>query len=163
MFLAQQQPPDPLQATVGLVVLLTIAVCFVLFVVIVIVLIVRRLGRTSPEPQPWQPYGPQVLEPQYTPDALPVGDTPGSARPSEQTIKRTTLAQIAARESEPKPPRATEVEGNPILPDTEVKVLCLNCNKRMRANGQQFAKQRRCPNCKASPFRFVIVPERLAT
>lgn len=96
MFLAQQQPPDPLQATVGLVVLLTIAVCFVLFVVIVIVLIVRRLGRTSPEPQPWQPYGPQVLEPQYTPDALPVGDTPGSAcEPTDSSSPSSAAAPTA--------------------------------------------------------------------
>ncbi|MBK8205524.1 MAG: hypothetical protein IPK87_01900 [Planctomycetes bacterium] len=162
MFLAQNQPGDPLQATVGLIVLLTIAVCFVLLVVIVVLVIVRRKRRARTDPEPLEA-APVHFEPQYTPDALPIGDTPGSARPSEQTIKRTTLAQIAAREAEPKPPRATEVDGNPILPDTEVKVLCLNCNKRMRANGQQFAKQRRCPNCKASPFRFVIVPERLAT
>ncbi len=163
MFLAQNQPADPLQATVGLAVLLAITVCVVLVVVIVILLIVRRIRRGGPQPQPGQAQAvAEYLEPQYTPDALPVGETPGSARPSEQTIKRTTLAQIAAREAEPKPPRATEVDGNPILPETEVKVLCLNCNKRMRAQGQQFAKQRRCPNCQAVPFRFVIVPERLA-
>ncbi|MBX3461447.1 MAG: hypothetical protein KF696_15990 [Planctomycetes bacterium] len=135
----------------------------------IVIFLVLRLRKREPamgDPNAWQ--GPaESAEPQFddhTPlhPELPVSDTPGSARPSEQTIKRMTVEQVTAMEAA-KGPRASDVDGNPILPDSVVKVLCLNCNKRMRADGAKFAKQRRCPNCKATPFRFVIVPERLAT
>lgn len=148
----------------GGIVCLTVGTAIVIFLVL-------RLRKREPamgDPNAW--HGPaESAEPQFDDDedatpltaALPVSDTPGSARPSEQTIKRMTVDQVKALEAA-KGPRASDVDGNPILPDGIVKVLCLNCNKRMRAEGAKFVKQRRCPNCKASPFRFVIVPERLA-
>lgn len=145
------------------------AVCLLLGTAIVIFLVLRLRKREPAmgDPEAWQ--GPaESTEPTFDDEAtplaasLPVSDTPGSARPSEQTIKRMTVEQVTAMEAD-KGPRASEVDGNPILPDGPVKVLCLNCNKRMRADGAKFAKQRRCPNCKAAPFRIVIVPERLAS
>lgn len=79
-----------------------------------------------------------------------------SGRASEQTLKRMTLEKLEESNSgAPKPPRAGEIPENPILPDEVVKVRCLACDKKMQAEGPKFMKQRRCPNCKAEPFRYV--------
>jgi hypothetical protein len=78
-----------------------------------------------------------------------------SSRASEQTLKRMTLDRLESASSEPKGPRASEIAENPILPDEVVKVRCLACDKKMQAEGPKFMKQRRCPNCKAAPFRYV--------
>jgi len=87
---------------------------------------------------------------------LPAADSDqGKPSPSEQTIKRMSVEQIKQVESAPKPPRAGEVAGNPILPEGEVKIRCLACDKKMKADSSKFLKQRRCPACKAEPFRYV--------
>ncbi len=59
----------------------------------------------------------------------------------------------------PPPPRGNEIPDNPLLPDEEVKIRCLACDKKMRAPGAKFSKQRRCPNCHATPFRYMIAPD----
>lgn len=78
-----------------------------------------------------------------------------SQRASEQTLKRMTLDQVESASQDNKGPRASEVPENPILPDGPCKVRCLECDKKMKADGAKFMRQRRCPNCKAAPFRFV--------
>ncbi|MCB9895041.1 MAG: hypothetical protein H6839_11375 [Planctomycetes bacterium] len=100
-----------------------------------------------------------VLEPAPTPRravTIPSGES-DSARASEQALKRVNLAQLESAASEPKPPRASEIPENPLLPDEVVKIRCLACDKKMKAEGPKFARQRRCPNCKAEPFRYSIV------
>lgn len=85
---------------------------------------------------------------------LPASDSddgPGGA--SQQTLKRMSLEQVEQKAE--KGPRAGEVPGNPILPDEVVKIRCLACDKKMKAEGSKFMKQRRCPACKAEPFRYV--------
>lgn len=87
--------------------------------------------------------------------SIPAADS-DSGRASEQTLKRMTLEKLEESNSgAPKPPRAGEIPENPILPDEVVKVRCLACDKKMQAEGPKFMKQRRCPNCKAEPFRYV--------
>jgi hypothetical protein len=81
-------------------------------------------------------------------------DGSGGHRASEQTLKRVTADQIEA-DAKLKPPRASEVAGNPILPEGEVKIRCVACSKKMKASGPKFAKQRRCPFCKIEPFRYI--------
>ena len=88
---------------------------------------------------------------------LPAADSDDTPRPSEQTLKRMSAAQLE-QATAPKPPRASEFPENPILPDEIVKIRCLACDKKMKAEGPKFMKQRRCPACKAEPFRYVIVP-----
>jgi len=78
-----------------------------------------------------------------------------SQRASEQTLKRMTMEDIESASSVEKPPRAGEIPENPILPDGPCKVRCLACDKKMKADGARFMRQRRCPNCKAAPFRYV--------
>jgi len=56
---------------------------------------------------------------------------------------------------------ATRVAENPTLPDGEVKVRCLACNKKLKAPGMRFMRSLCCPNCKAKPFRFQIVEDDL--
>jgi hypothetical protein len=96
-------------------------------------------------------------EPESTPRravTLPAADSdegPGGA--SQQTLKRMSLDQVEQKAE--KGPRASEVPGNPILPDEVVKIRCLACDKKMKAEGSKFMKQRRCPACKAEPFRYV--------
>ncbi|MCB9932103.1 MAG: hypothetical protein H6841_01635 [Planctomycetes bacterium] len=96
-------------------------------------------------------------EPEPTPRravTLPAADSddgPGGA--SQQTLKRMSLEEVEQKAA--KGPRAGEVPGNPILPDEVVKIRCLACDKKMKAEGSKFMKQRRCPACKAEPFRYV--------
>jgi phage FluMu protein Com len=90
---------------------------------------------------------------------LPAADSDDSARPSEQTLKRMSAAQIEEVASTPKPPRASEIPENPILPDEIVKIRCKDCDKKMKAEGAKFMKQRRCPACKAEPFRYAIIEQ----
>jgi hypothetical protein len=85
--------------------------------------------------------------------SLPANESDGQ-RASEQTLKRVSAAKLAEAAKE-EGPRADEVAGNPILPDGEVKIRCLACDKKMKADASKFRKQRRCPACKAEPFRFV--------
>ena len=66
-----------------------------------------------------------------------------------------TMEDIESASSVEKPPRAGEIPENPILPDGPCKVRCLACDKKMKADGARFMRQRRCPNCKAAPFRYV--------
>ena len=87
--------------------------------------------------------------------SVPVHETDRSGRQSEETLKRVTAQQIEA-DARLKPLRASEVASNPILPEGEVKIRCIGCGKKMKASGPKFAKQRRCPFCKAEPFRYVI-------
>jgi hypothetical protein len=87
--------------------------------------------------------------------SIPNADSDVS-RASEQTLKRMSLEKLEQTATENKAPRASEVDGNPILPDGLVKIRCLDCYKKMQADGAKFAKQRRCPACKAAPFRFKI-------
>jgi hypothetical protein len=106
--------------------------------------------------------GPQDIAPAAANDSagprravrLPAHESDGTGRASEETIKRMTAAQIEA-DAKLKGPRADEVPGNPILPDGEVKIRCLGCDKKMKADASKFRKQRRCPACKAEPFRYV--------
>ncbi|MBZ0135715.1 MAG: hypothetical protein K8I27_05030 [Planctomycetes bacterium] len=87
--------------------------------------------------------------------SIPAADS-DSGRASEQTLKRMTLEKLEESNSgAPKPPRAGEIPENPILPDEVVKIRCLACDKKMKAEGPKFARQRRCPACKAEPFRYV--------
>lgn len=87
--------------------------------------------------------------------SIPAADS-DSERASEQTLKRMTLEKLEESDSgAPKPPRASEIPENPILPDEVVKIRCLACDKKMKAEGSKFARQRRCPACKAEPFRYV--------
>lgn len=86
---------------------------------------------------------------------IPAADS-DSNRASEQTLKRMSIEKLEQAAGENKGPRANEVPENPLLPEEVVKIRCLNCDKKMKAEGAKFAKQRRCPNCKAAPFRFKI-------
>src|SRR5690606_30692873 len=88
--------------------------------------------------------------------SLPAAESDRSS-PSEQTIKRMSVEQITGVENKPKPPRASEIPENPILPDEEVKIRCVDCDRKMKAEGPKFMKQRRCPSCKAEPFRYKII------
>jgi Zn finger protein HypA/HybF involved in hydrogenase expression len=56
---------------------------------------------------------------------------------------------------------ATRVPENPTLPDTEVKIRCLACNKKLKAPGVRFMRSVCCPNCKAKPFRFELIEDDL--
>ena len=99
----------------------------------------------------------EPVVPEHTPRravSIPSADS-DSGRASEQTLKRMTLEKLESSSSAPKPPRASEIPENPILPDEVCKVRCLACDKKMQAEGAKFMKQRRCPNCKAEPFRYV--------
>jgi hypothetical protein len=87
--------------------------------------------------------------------SVPAHESDRSGRQSEETLKRVTAQQIEA-DAKLKPPRASDVASNPILPEGEVKIRCIGCSKKMKASGPKFAKQRRCPFCKAEPFRYVI-------
>lgn len=85
---------------------------------------------------------------------VPANDSDeGPGRASQQTLKRMSMDEV--EQSSSKGPRAGELPENPILPDEVIKIRCLNCDKKMQAEGPKFAKQRRCPNCKAAPFRYV--------
>jgi hypothetical protein len=85
---------------------------------------------------------------------IPAADSDeGPGRASQQTLKRMSMEEV--EQSSAKGPRAGELPENPILPDEVVKIRCLACDKKMQAEGPKFAKQRRCPNCKAAPFRYV--------
>ncbi|MEZ5992789.1 MAG: hypothetical protein R3E76_10605 [Planctomycetota bacterium] len=86
--------------------------------------------------------------------SLPVAES-DSQRASEQTLKRMTIEQVESASQASKAPRASEIPENPILDDGPCKVRCLACDKKMLSDGAKFMKQRRCPNCKAAPFRYV--------
>lgn len=103
------------------------------------------------------PYGDDIgpdPEPEPTdPDSEAGAPTEIDEPPSDRSEK------IIWPEGQPMPPRAGDIPENPRLPDDIVKVRCLACEKKMRAHGLKFSRQRRCPNCHASPFRYLIVLE----
>jgi hypothetical protein len=107
--------------------------------------------------RPRTPYGDDVdvdgePEPAELDDAA---DTPTEIDepPSDRTER------VIWPQGQPLPPRAGEIPENPPLPQDMVKIRCLSCHKKMRAPGIKFSLQRRCPNCHASPFRYLIVLE----
>lgn len=130
-----------------------------------------RIAAGIPAGNPAQPYGaaagpaagavpyPAPVPPMPAP-AAPVplarpglGKAPGQRPPLPG---KPAVATKAAPTGEPKPPRASEVDGNPILPDGEVTIRSLCCMAKMRNQGVKFAKQRRCPGCGVEPFRFKL-------
>lgn len=118
------------------------ALIFVLLVVVAVFVLLRRrpADGESEAPEPEDDAGESTGSPRR---AVSVPAYEERRRPSEQTLKRAEL-----------PPRASEVDGNPGLPDGTVKIRCVACDRKMKAPGPKFARQRRCPNCKATPFRF---------
>ena len=106
-----------------------------------------------PYPAPVPPM-PAPAAPASAPLARPgLGKAPGQRPPLPG---KPAVAANAAPAGEPKPPRASEVDGNPILPDGEVTIRSLCCMAKMRNQGAKFAKQRRCPGCGVEPFRFKL-------
>jgi hypothetical protein len=82
---------------------------------------------------------------------------PELAPTDEKLIERAE--KVSWPQGVPTPPRGNEIPENPLLPDEDVKIRCLACDKKMRAPGTKFSKQRRCPNCHAMPFRYVVAPD----
>jgi hypothetical protein len=138
---------------VWLLIDVTIVVLIVFALACGVVWFVRRkrpaADRSEAADQPGDPEAPESADGELAEQELAPTD--------EQLIERAE--KVLWPKGAPKPPRGNEIPDNPLLPDDEVKIRCLACDKKLRAPGTRFSKQRRCPNCHAIPFRYVIAPD----